>query len=52
MRDFKRLLLHNTEGISFVSDNCSRVTLRVEKLKILCAKFDVALVRLAEINKE
>ena len=48
----KRLLLHNTGGIGFVTDSRLRETLKSEKLKTLVNNYDVDVICLTETNKD
>ena len=47
-----RVLLHNTGGIGFVTNQRSRETLKMERLKRLVINYEVDLVCLSEVNKD
>ena len=47
-----RLLLHNTGGIGFMTEDRSRETLTSEKLRMLCNEYEIDMVCLTEVNKD
>ena len=51
-KDCVRILLHNTNGIGFVTDKRCKETLKMEKLKKLILSQDFDIVGLSEINKD
>ena len=48
----KSVLLYNTSGISFVSENKSKTSFKMERLKQLEINYDFDLVCLTEVNKD
>ena len=46
-----RILLHNTGGIGFITNERSRETLKVERLKALTIKYWIDLLCLTELNR-
>ena len=47
-----RILLHNTGGIGFITDERSKDTLNMERLKDLTIKYEVDLICLTEVNRD
>ena len=47
-----RILLHNTGGVGFITDERSRETLKMERLKALTIEYQIDLLCLTEINKD
>ena len=45
-----RILLHNTGGVGFISDERSKDTLKMERLKDLTINYEVDLICLTEVN--